>query len=105
MKTLLPNYDVSETQLKLKSLKKTQRDTQRDITIERKALKAIQNVEVKEIPADIEALENEYQNLIKSSSDNQRLISEINRENNKLLSEYRKHQSELEFKLQSKKLN
>lgn len=104
MKSLLPNYDVAEAQLRLKSLKKTQRDTQRDITIERKALKAIQDVDVKEIPADIEALENEYQNLIKSSSDNQRLISEINRENNALLSGYRKQQSDLEFRLKDIKL-
>ena len=104
MKSLLPKYDVAEAQLRLKSLKKTQRDTQSDITIERKALKAIQDVEVKEIPADLEALENEYQNLIKSSSDNQRLISEINRENNALLSGYRKQQSDLEFRLKDKKL-
>ncbi len=105
MKSLLPSYDVAEAQLKLKSLKKTQRDTQRDITIERKALKAIRDVEIKEIPADLEALENEYQNLIKSSSDNQRLIAEINRENNKLLSEYRNAKSNLELKIQSNKLN
>ena len=105
MKSLLPDYDVAEAQLRLKSLKKTQRDTQSDITIERKALKAIQDVEVKEIPADLEALENEYQNLIKSSSDNQRLIAEINRENNKLLSEYRNAKSNLELKIQSNKLN
>lgn len=105
MKSLLPSYDVAEAQLKLKSLKKTQRDTQRDITIERKALKAIQDVEVKEIPADLEALENEYQNLIKSNTDNQRLIAEINRENNKLLSEYRNAKSNLELKIQSNKLN
>lgn len=105
MKSLLPNYDVAEAQLKMKSLKKTQRDTQSDITIERKVLKAIQNVEVKEMPSDIEALENEYQNLIKSSSSNQALISEINRENNKLLSEYRNTKSDLEFKIQNSKLN
>ena len=105
MKSLLPNYDVAEAQLKLKSLKKTQRDTQSDITSERKALKLIQDVEVKEMPADIEALENEYQNLIKSSSSNQSLISEINRQNNALLSDYRKHQSDLELKIQSGKLD
>jgi len=105
MKSLLPSYDVAEAQLKLKSLKKTQRDTQSDITIERKALKGIQDVEIKEIPAEIEALENEYQNLIKSSSDNQALISEINQQNNALLSDYRKHQSDLEFKLQTTKFN
>ena len=104
MKSLLPKYDVAEAQLKLKSLQKTQRNTQSDITIERKALKAIQDVEVKEIPADLEALENEYQNLIKSNTDNQRLISEINRENNALLSGYRKQQSDLEFRLKDKKL-
>ena len=105
MKSLLPDYDVAEAQLKMKSLKKTQRDTQADITSERKALKLIQDVEVKEMPADLEALENEYQNLIKSSSSNQSLISEINQQNNDLLSEYRKHQSDLEFKIQSGKLN
>ena len=105
MKSLLPDYDVAESQLRMKSLKKTQRDTQSDITSERKALKLIQDVGIKEIPADIEDLENEYQNLIKSSSSNQSLISEINRKNNVLLSDYRKQQSELEFKLQSIKLD
>ena len=105
MKSLLPNYDVAESQLRMKSLKKTQRDTQSDITSERKALKLIQDVEVKEMPADIEALENEYQNLIKSSSSNQSLISEINRKNNDLLSNYRKTQSDLESKLQSTNFN
>lgn len=104
MKSLLPNYDVAESQLRMKYLKKTQRDTQSDITSERKALKLIKDVEVKEIPTDIEELENEYQNLIKSSSDNQRLISEINRKNNELLSDYRKQQSDLEFRLKDKKL-
>ena len=105
MKSLLPDYDVAESQLKMKSLEKTQRATQSDITAERKALKLIQDVEVKEIPTEIEALENEYQNLIKSSSSNQSLISEINRKNNELLSNYRKTQSDLEFKLQSLKLD
>ena len=57
------------------------------------------------MPSDIEALENEYQNLIKSSSNNQSLISEINRKNNALLSDYRKHQSDLESKLQSTNFN
>ena len=104
MKSLLPDYDVAESQLRMKSLKKTQRDTQSDITSERKALKLIKDVEVKEMPADIEALENEYQNLIKSSSSNQSLISEINRKNNDLLSDYRKQQSDLEFRLKDKKL-
>lgn len=104
MKSLLPNYDVAEAQLKMKSLKKTQRDTQADITSERKALKLIKDVEVKEMPAEIEELENEYQNLIKSSSNNQSLISEINRQNNDLLSNYRKQQSDLEFRLKDKKL-
>ena len=105
MKSLLPSYDVAEAQLKLKSLQKTQRDTQSDITIERKALKAIQNVEVKEMPSDIEALENEYQNLIKSSSDNQRLISEINIKIISLFQTMRNKKSYLEFKIQSKKSN
>ena len=104
MKSLLPNYDVAESQLRMKSLKKTQRDTQSDITSERKALKLIQDVEVKEMPADLEELENEYQNLIKSSSNNQSLISEINRENNALLSDFRRKQLDLEFRLKDKKL-
>ena len=56
------------------------------------------------MPADIESLENEYQNLIKSSSSNQSLIS-LTEKTNVMLSEYRKHQSELEFKLQSLKLD
>src|SRR5678816_3748338 len=47
MKSLLPDYDVAESQLKMKSLKKTQRDTHSDIASERKAFKLIKVVEVK----------------------------------------------------------
>ena len=50
MKSLLPNFDVKEAQEKLKSLKKTQRDTVDEIKSTRAMLKKMTDEEIPEIP-------------------------------------------------------
>lgn len=96
MKSLLPDYDVKTAQLELKSLQKTQRETQAEIKLLRKEIKGISDKEIPLIPTDLETLENEYQKLIDASSDNQKLISDINRRNNGSMSKFRNIKSEIE---------
>ena len=101
MKSLLPHYDVSEAQIKLKSLKKMQRETGLEITVLRKELKGITDVEVIPISEELEELESEYQNLIKSSSDNQNLMLQINESNNQAQALFRTRKTALEYDLDS----
>lgn len=96
MKSLLPDYDVKTAQLELKSLKKTQRETQAEIKLLRNEIKGITDKEIPLIPEELEALENEYQKLVSAISDNQKMVSEINRKNNELISDYRDNKFKLE---------
>ena len=96
MKSLLPDYDVQNAQLKLKSLKKTQRETVQEIDLLRKELKGIQDVEVIEIPEDLQELEEIYQDLVYASSDNQALIAQVNASNNTKSNLYRTEKNRLE---------
>ena len=112
MKSLLPDYDVKTAQLELKSLKKTQRETQSEIKLLRSEIKGITDKEIPLIPTDLETLENEYQKLIDASSDNQKMVSQINRNNNELLKNYQESKSILrnaisssEYSLESNKRN
>ncbi len=96
MKSLLPNFDVKEAQEKLKSLKKTQRDAVDEIKSIREMLKKMTDEEVPEIPEELQSKENEYQNILQSSSKNAELISKINAENNALISTFRTEKSKIE---------
>ena len=89
MKSLLPNYDVKTAQLELKQLQKTQRETKNEITILRKELKGITDVELVSIPDELKKQEAEYQSLINSSVDNQKQVAEINKRNNEAITKYR----------------
>ena len=99
MKSKLPEYNVSESQLRLKTLKRTQKTTVTEIDTLRRVMKEIQNVEVAEISEDVQKQENEYQKMRKSIYDNQNLIAEINQKNNDVLLKFRREKSELENKL------
>src|SRR5678816_3507829 len=99
MKSLLPNFDVKEAQEKLKSLKKTQRDTVDEIKSTRAMLKKMTDEEIPEIPKELQSKENEYQNILQSSSKNAELISKINAENNALISTFRAEKSKIEENL------
>lgn len=96
MKSLLPDFDVKEAQDKLKSLKKTQRDTVDEIKSTRAMLKKLSIEEVPEIPEELQSKENEYQNILQSSSKNAELISKINAENNALISTFRAEKLKIE---------
>ena len=96
MKSLLPDFDVKEAQGKLKSLKKTQREAVGEIKSIRAMLKKISIEEVPEIPEILQLKENEYQEILQSSSKNAELISKINTENNAIISAFRTKKTELE---------
>lgn len=89
MKSLLPSYDVKTAQLELKQLQKAQRETKNEITILRKELKGITDIELLSIPEQLKKQEEEYQSLLNSSVDNQKQVAEINKRNNEAISKYR----------------
>src|SRR5690554_2196976 len=89
MKSLLPSYDVKTAQLELKQLQKTQRETKNEITILRKELEGITDVELLSIPEQLEKQEAKYQKLLTSSVDNQKQVAEINRRNNEAITKFR----------------
>lgn len=89
MKSLLPSYDVKTAQLELKQLQKTQRETKSEIASLRKELEGINDVEVFEIPEQLEKQEAEYQKLLTSSVDNKKQVAEINKRNNEAITKYR----------------
>ena len=102
MKSLLPSFDVKEASERLKQLQKSQRNTVADIKAIRAMLKELRDEEIKEVSEDLQKLESEYQSLVSSSSDNQALTAEINRENNALISSHRAKVNELENALSDK---
>lgn len=80
LKSKLPDYDVNSASLKLKELKKSQKNAVADVKIKTEQLKVVKDVEVDVIDTEIESLNNEY--LSMSSVDNSALVAEINRKNN-----------------------
>ena len=80
LKSKLPDYDVNSASLKLKELKKSQKNAVSDVKVKTEQLKGVKDVEVAVIDPEIEALNNEY--LSMSAVDNSALVVEINRKNN-----------------------
>lgn len=96
MKSLLPNFDVEKAQEEMKSLKKTQREAVDEIKSIRAMLKKMTDEEIPEIPEELQSKEKEYQNILESSSKNAELVSQINAENNAIISAFRTKKTELE---------
>lgn len=96
MKSLLPNFDVKKAQDEMKSLKKTQKDAVGEIKSIRAMLKKISIEEIPEVPEELQLKESEYQNILESSSKNAELISQINAENNTIISDFRTKKTEIE---------
>ena len=69
----------------MKQLQKAQRETKNEITILRKELKGITDIELLSIPEQLKKQEEEYQSLINSSVDNQKQVAEINKRNNEAI--------------------
>ena len=80
LKSKLPDYDVNSASLKLKELKKSQKNAVSDVKVKTEQLKGVKDVEVDVIDPEIESLNNEY--LSMSAVDNSALVAEINRKNN-----------------------
>jgi len=80
LKSKLPDYDVNSASLKLKELKKSQKNAVSDVKVKTEQLKGVKDIEVAVIDPEIEALNNEY--LSMSAVDNSALVAEINRKNN-----------------------
>lgn len=80
LKSKLPEFDVAEASLKLKSLKKSQKVEVDSIKELNNAIKSTKNVEVPTISEDLEEKNKQYLSLLNSS--NPELIQEINKRNN-----------------------
>ena len=102
MKSLLPTFDVKSAQEKLTALKKSQRDTIADIKNIRAMVKELKNEEPVSIADSLQKSEEEYQAMISSSLDNQKLTAKINSENNSLIDAHRTQKSRLEVLLEKK---
>ena len=102
MKSLLPTFDVKAAQEKLTALKKSQRDTIADIKNIRAMVKELKNEEPVSIADSLQKSEEEYQAMILSSLDNQKLTAKINSENNSLIDAHRTSKTKLEALLDDK---
>jgi DNA repair exonuclease SbcCD ATPase subunit len=87
LKSKMPDYDVKTSSLKLKELKKAQKNAVDDVKSKNEQLKSVKDVEVSTIDPEIIKLNSEFLKL--SEVDNSKLISEINKRNNEL---YENHQ-------------
>lgn len=83
LKSKMPDYDVKSASLKLKELKKAQKNAVDDVKSKNEQLKAVKDVEVSTIAPDIASLNTEYLKL--ADVDNSKLVSEINKRNNDLM--------------------
>jgi len=102
MKSLLPTYDVQSAQKKLTAFKKSQRDTIAEIKNIRAMVKELKNEEPVSIADSLQKSEEDYQSMILSSSDNQKLTASINSENNSLIDAHRASKTKLDGLIDAK---
>lgn len=88
LKSQLPDYDVQTAQLEVKSLQKSQRETQTKIKELINSLKGFTDVEVLEISNELIAAHSDYKKFVESSTKSSEQVSEINKKNNVLLTEH-----------------
>ncbi len=103
LKSKLPDYDVNAASLKLKELKKSQKievDLVKDL---QNANKNTKDVPVPEISSDIEKMNAEY--LALRNSSNPDAVSEINKKNNVLMSEFFAKKRQIEIDLSNLTFN
>lgn len=86
LKKKMPDYDVKIASLKLKELKKSQKNAVSDVKTKTEQLKGVKDVEVDTI--DPEVIEKADQYIALSKVNDPAKVSEINTENNKRASEY-----------------
>lgn len=86
LKSKMPDYDVKTASLKLKELKKSQKNAVSDVKAKTDQLKGVKDVEVETI--DPEVMERSDQYVILSRVNDPEKVSKTNAENNKRSSEY-----------------
>jgi len=91
-KSKLPNFDVKAESLRLKELKKTQKESGLTLKAKREELKNIKDVEVSEIPYVLLTAKNEYEAF--SAVDNSKVV-ELNKKNNEASDLYLSAKSKL----------
>jgi len=92
-KSKLPNFDVKAESLRLKELKKTQKESGLTLKAKREELKNIKDVEVSEIPYVLLTAKNEFESF--SAVDNSKVVSELNKKNNEASTIYLSAKSKL----------
>ena len=97
LKSKMPNFDVNAASLKLKELKKSQKIEVDLVKGLQDAQKNTKDVEVPEIPAGLIQANAEYQKILLSS--NPDAVTEVNKRNNDLMSDYFKKKTGLQSEI------
>lgn len=102
MKSKMPDYDVTANSLKLKELKKSQKQAIADIDTLRKMQKCIIDVAVPEIDSELSALNKQYETL--ASVDNSAEIEKVNKLNNILMSNHQSAKNRITVDINTKSI-
>ena len=102
MKSKMPDYDVNANSLKLKELKKSQKQAIADIDTLRKMQKGIIDVAVPEIDSELSALNKQYETL--ASVDNSAEIEKVNKLNNILMSNHQSAKNRITVDINTKSI-
>lgn len=103
LKSKMPDYDVKNSSLKLKELKKAQKNAVDNVKSKSEQLKGVKDVEVLTIDPEILRLNDEFLKL--SEVDNSKQVAEINRANNEASQKYLDTKKQLNEELQKIELS
>jgi len=103
LKSMMPDYDVKSSSLKLKELKKAQKNAVDSVKIKSEQLKGVKDVEVLIIDPEISRLNGEFLKL--SEVDNSKQVAEINKANNEASQKYLDAKKQLNEELQKIELS
>jgi len=103
LKSKMPDYDVKNSSLKLKELKKAQKNAVDSVKSKSEQLKGVKDVEVLTIDPEISRLNDEFLKL--SEVDNSKQVAEINKANNEASQKYLDAKKQLNEELQKIELS
>jgi len=103
LKSKMPDYDVKSSSLKLKELKKAQKNAIDGVKSKSEQLKGVKDVEVLTIDPEISRLNDEFLKL--SEVDNSKQVAEINKANNEASQKYLDAKKQLNEELQKIELS
>jgi len=103
LKSKMPDYDVKSSSLKLKELKKAQKNAVDSVKSKSEQLKGVKDVEVFTIDPEISRMNDEFLKL--SEVDNSKQVAEINKANNEASQKYLDAKKQLNEELQKIELS